>query len=139
MIIASSTGRRIGWPYEAVDVENAGTPVAIDTAGNVSNSRYENNRFDEINGKCFDLDGFHDGVQRDVMYAGLSRARDELVSALRETWSQGEPWLVLGGGSNLLAGDEPFDGTVVLMRTCGFGFLPGPLKYSVDSNPSNRL
>ena len=62
MIIASNTGRRIGWPYEAVDVENGGTPVAIDTAGNVSNSRYENNRFDEINGKCFDLDGFHDGA-----------------------------------------------------------------------------
>ena len=25
------------------------------------------------------VDGFHDGVARDVMYAGLSRARDRLV------------------------------------------------------------
>ncbi len=25
------------------------------------------------------VDGFHEGVARDVMYAGLSRARDELV------------------------------------------------------------
>jgi ATP-dependent exoDNAse (exonuclease V) alpha subunit len=25
------------------------------------------------------VDGFHDGVARDVMYTGLSRARDQLV------------------------------------------------------------
>ena len=25
------------------------------------------------------VDGFHEGVARDVMYAGLSRARDQLV------------------------------------------------------------
>ena len=25
------------------------------------------------------VDGFHDGVARDVMYAGLSRARDRLI------------------------------------------------------------
>ncbi|MEO2134084.1 UDP-N-acetylmuramate dehydrogenase [Microbacterium sp.] len=54
-----------------------------------------------------------------------ARTRDELVSALREAWSQGEPWLVLGGGSNLLAGDEPFDGTVVLMRTSGIERVEG--------------
>ncbi|MFC7927853.1 UDP-N-acetylmuramate dehydrogenase [Microbacterium laevaniformans] len=54
-----------------------------------------------------------------------ARTRDELVSALREAWSQGEPWLVLGGGSNLLAGDEAFDGTVVLMRTSGIERVEG--------------
>ncbi|WP_295819184.1 UDP-N-acetylmuramate dehydrogenase [uncultured Microbacterium sp.] len=54
-----------------------------------------------------------------------ARTRDELVSALREAWSQGEPWLVLGGGSNLLAGDEPFDGIVVLMRTSGIERVEG--------------
>ncbi|MDC7804664.1 UDP-N-acetylmuramate dehydrogenase [Sphingomonas sp. BLCC-B65] len=54
-----------------------------------------------------------------------ARTRDELVSALREAWSQGETWLVLGGGSNLLAGDEPFDGTVVLMRTSGIERVEG--------------
>ena len=54
-----------------------------------------------------------------------ARTRDELISALQEAWSQGEPWLVLGGGSNLLAGDEPFDGTVVLVRTSGIQRVEG--------------
>lgn len=43
----------------------------------------------------------------------------ELIDALRDVWSTGEPWFVLGGGSNLLVGDEPFDGTVVRVRTQG--------------------
>ncbi len=45
--------------------------------------------------------------------------RDKLLAALQDVWAAGEPWLVLGGGSNLLAGDEPFEGTVVLVRTSG--------------------
>ncbi len=44
---------------------------------------------------------------------------DELVAAMTEIWASGEPWLVVGGGSNLLIGDEPFDGTAVLVRTRG--------------------
>lgn len=55
-----------------------------------------------------------------------ARTREELISALQEAWSQGEPWLVLGGGSNLLAGDEPFDGTVVLVRTSGIQRVESP-------------
>ena len=38
--------------------------MGIDTAGNVEQSTYERNRFEEINGKCIDLDGFHDGAVR---------------------------------------------------------------------------
>lgn len=49
---------------------------------------------------------------------------DELVAALRETWDAGEPWLVLGGGSNLFVGDEPFDGTVVRVLTRGIERMP---------------
>jgi hypothetical protein len=56
-----NAGRRIGYPPDAVDVEGGGTPVAIDTAGNVEASAYYANRFEEINGKCIDLDGFHSG------------------------------------------------------------------------------
>lgn len=52
--------------------------------------------------------------------------RDELVDALRELWAADEPWLVVGGGSNLLVGDEPFDGTVVLVRTRGLERIPSP-------------
>lgn len=60
--VDSNSGTSIGYPVEAVDVENGGTPVAIDTAGNVDRTEYTRNNFTEINGKCFDLDGFHDGL-----------------------------------------------------------------------------
>ncbi|WP_309103471.1 UDP-N-acetylmuramate dehydrogenase [Microbacterium sp.] len=51
---------------------------------------------------------------------------DELVSALRETWSRGEDWFVLGGGSNLFVGDDSFDGTVIRVLTNGIEELPSP-------------
>ncbi|WP_165137829.1 UDP-N-acetylmuramate dehydrogenase [Microbacterium amylolyticum] len=51
--------------------------------------------------------------------------RDEIVSALRDVWSSGDAWFVLGGGSNLLAGDEPFDGTVIRLLTTGFEPVSG--------------
>jgi hypothetical protein len=59
--VEDNTGAHIGYPPEAVDVENLGTPVAMDTAGNVDHSTYARNKFEEIDGKCVDLDGFHDG------------------------------------------------------------------------------
>lgn len=49
---------------------------------------------------------------------------DELVEILRDIWADGEPWFVLGGGSNLLVGDEPFEGSVVRVRTEGIERLP---------------
>lgn len=65
--VEGNTGVNIGYPIDVIDVENLGTPVAIDTAGNVDNSTYAHNEFKEINGQCIDLDGFHDGfVQQNV-------------------------------------------------------------------------
>ena len=55
--VEKNSGERIGYPESEVDA----IPVAIDTAGNVDHSTYSGNRFSEINGKCIDLDGFHDG------------------------------------------------------------------------------
>ena len=55
--VEKNSGERIGYPESEVDA----IPVAIDTAGNVDHSSYLGNRFSEINGKCIDLDGFHDG------------------------------------------------------------------------------
>jgi len=55
--VEKNSGERIGYPESEVDA----IPVAIDTAGNVDHSTYTGNRFSEINGKCIDLDGFHDG------------------------------------------------------------------------------
>jgi len=51
---------------------------------------------------------------------------EELVETLRDVWRDGEPWFVLGGGSNLFVGDEPFDGTVVRILTQGIERLPSP-------------
>jgi hypothetical protein len=62
--VIGNRGTRIGFPAEIVDAEGGGTPVAIDTAGNVDQSVYMGNQFQETNGKCIDLDGFHDGEVR---------------------------------------------------------------------------
>lgn len=59
--VENNRGRMIGYPAEEVDIETQAFPVGVDTAGNVDKSAYRNNRFEEIDGKCFDLDGFHDG------------------------------------------------------------------------------
>lgn len=55
-----------------------------------------------------------------------ARTRDELVDALRDTWRRGDEWLVLGGGSNLFVGDEPFEGTVIRVLAEGIEELPSP-------------
>jgi hypothetical protein len=59
--VENNTGRYIGYPHEDVDREGKAVPVGVDSAGKVDESVYANNKFEEINGKCFDLDGFHDG------------------------------------------------------------------------------
>jgi hypothetical protein len=62
--VEGNSGTRIGFPFETVDIEHLAVPVAIDTAGDVDRSSYAGNRFSEIDGKCIDLDGFHDGEVR---------------------------------------------------------------------------
>jgi hypothetical protein len=59
--VEQNRGERIGYPVQEIDMEGGGVPVALDTAGNVDHSVYRGNRFEEINGKCIDLDGFHHG------------------------------------------------------------------------------
>ena len=63
--VLGNRGARIGYPVELVDIAAWAVPVAIDTAGNVDHSIYAGNHFADINGKCMDLDGFHDGEIRD--------------------------------------------------------------------------
>ena len=48
----------------------------------------------------------------------------DLVDLARETWATDAPWLALGGGSNLLVGDEGFAGTVIRVATRGIEVLP---------------
>src|SRR5262249_7730159 len=66
--IEDNTGFRIGYPIAEVDA----TPVGVDTAGNVDRATYAGNRFRDINGKCLDLDGFHDGEVRGNACADLT-------------------------------------------------------------------
>jgi UDP-N-acetylmuramate dehydrogenase len=48
----------------------------------------------------------------------------ELVDLVRSADAAGEPVLVVGGGSNLVVGDEGWDGLVVLIRTRGIERRP---------------
>ncbi|MDO9591210.1 MAG: UDP-N-acetylmuramate dehydrogenase [Microcella sp.] len=49
---------------------------------------------------------------------------DELVDAVLDAHAKGRHWIVLGGGSNVLVGDEGVPGTVVLVRSLGIERLP---------------
>jgi hypothetical protein len=62
--VEENSGRWIGYPEDDTDIAGGAYPVAIDTAGNVDRSVYAGNVFRDINGKCIDLDGFHDGEIR---------------------------------------------------------------------------
>jgi hypothetical protein len=59
--VEDNQGTRIGYPAGLVDLEGQAYPVALDTAGDVDRTIYARNRFTEVDGKCIDLDGFHDG------------------------------------------------------------------------------
>ena len=62
--VEGNSGSRIGFPADQIDFAGYGTPVAIDTAGNVDDSVYAGNSFTDVGGQCIDLDGFHDGEVR---------------------------------------------------------------------------
>lgn len=48
-----------------------------------------------------------------------ARTEEELTDAALSAWSAEEPWLVLGGGSNLVIADEGVPGTVLKVETSG--------------------
>ena len=64
------------------------------------------------------------GAEPERMFDATTTAG--LIEALRATWERGDEWFVLGGGSNLFVGDEPFEGTVIRVRTTGVEELPSP-------------
>ncbi len=49
------------------------------------------------------------------------RSEAELVEVVRELDAEGTPLLVVGGGSNLVVGDDGFDGVVVRLPATGVG------------------
>lgn len=50
----------------------------------------------------------------------------ELVAAALEVWDRGDGWLLIGGGSNTVASDDGFEGTVIRLVTRGIEQLDGP-------------
>ena len=74
--VTNNTAKRIGFPAAIADVEAQAWSAAIDTAGDVDRSTYENNHMEEVNGKCIDLDGFHDGAVRGNTCTNRGKAED---------------------------------------------------------------
>ncbi|WP_285042711.1 UDP-N-acetylmuramate dehydrogenase [Plantibacter sp. LMC-P-059a] len=50
----------------------------------------------------------------------------ELIDAVLDVWNTDQPWLLLGGGSNLLVGDEPLEATVIRAANRGIERLDAP-------------
>lgn len=53
--------------------------------------------------------------------------RDALIATALDVWGSGDDWLLLGGGSNTIAGDDGFDGTVIRIVTRGVERLDAPV------------
>jgi UDP-N-acetylmuramate dehydrogenase len=51
----------------------------------------------------------------------------ELIEAATELWSSDEPWAILAGGSNTVASDDGFAGTVLHITTRGIERLDAPV------------
>jgi hypothetical protein len=115
--VEGNEGERIGYPREVVDVEGGGTPVGVDTAGNVEGSRYVRNSFRDVNGKCIDLDGFHHGIVagnrcRELAHFGIvmNNTNPDMQSVgirITDNWIEGAPWggiFVIGSG-HVIAGN----------------------------------
>jgi UDP-N-acetylmuramate dehydrogenase len=76
------------------------------------------------------------GPAREVIDA---ETEQQLLAAAHDTWGGQEDWLVLGGGSNLVVGDEGFDGTVIRVLTRGIERLdsaPGTVRLRVQAGES---
>ncbi|HEV7622838.1 MAG TPA: UDP-N-acetylmuramate dehydrogenase [Amnibacterium sp.] len=61
--------------------------------------------------------------------------RDQVVATARAAWDDDEPLFVLGGGSNVVFGDDGFDGTVLRVATRGITRLPLAPTAAVPAMP----
>jgi UDP-N-acetylmuramate dehydrogenase len=67
-----------------------------------------------------ELTTIHVGGQPKRIHTATTR--DELIAVAKEVWARTENWLVLGGGSNLVAADELSDLEVILVRNLGLEY-----------------
>ncbi len=66
------------------------------------------------------------------------KSETELVAAVRRVWANGEDWVVLGGGSNTVASDRAFEGTVIRIATRGIDRLPVDGAATLSGVPGGR-
>lgn len=123
--VEDNTGRNIGYPVPLVDVEHGGTPVGVDTAGNVDQSTYARNHFEEVDGKCFDLDGFHDGAVRGNQCINRKPAEAYPFGHFGIVMNNTDPDM---HSANIEISDNLFDG----MKFGGLFLIGGP--HTVTSN-----
>jgi UDP-N-acetylmuramate dehydrogenase len=69
------------------------------------------------------------GPARRFVVAGTD---EEIIAAVRDADQNGEPLLVLGGGSNLVISDNGFPGTVIQVATKGIHRMTGPDEAGLD-------
>jgi UDP-N-acetylmuramate dehydrogenase len=62
-----------------------------------------------------------------------AETRDELIEASLEAWGSGAPTFHLGGGSNVVFGDEGFDGTIIKVASRGIERLPDATTRSIPT------
>ena len=64
--------------------------------------------------------------------------RDELISIAKDVWGRTENWLVLGGGSNLVAADDVSELEVILVRNLGVEYIgQGRVRVQAGENWSD--
>lgn len=64
-----------------------------------------------------ELTTIHVGGQPERIH--VANSRDELIAIAKDVWSRTDNWLILGGGSNLVAADELPGLEVILVRNLG--------------------
>ena len=80
-----------------------------------------------------ELTTIHVGGQPKRIHTATTR--DELIAVAKEVWARTENWLVLGGGSNLVAADELSDLEVILVRNLGLEYKgQGRLRVQAGEN-----
>jgi UDP-N-acetylmuramate dehydrogenase len=73
------------------------------------------------------------GPAREVIHAAT---RERIVEVATGAWAESEELFVLGGGSNVVFGDDGFDGTVLHVATRGVERLPAPAPRAVPAVPA---
>ena len=66
----------------------------------------------------------------------VAHSTEDLARYADELWGSGEPWLLLGGGSNTVVSDEGFPGTLLLARNTGIAQIdedPGRVRLRVQA------